>query len=263
MSELSIEGTQRSTSERPDFSKHANMASTAPAFLSVHDIHAYYGESYIVQGVSFNVHEGEILALLGRNGAGKTSTLRTIARLDDPALTYGEIWLDHQHLHTMASHEAARAGMVLVPEDRRIIPGLSVEENLQLAQIVEPIGWSIDRLYDLFPRLGERRNQEGVTLSGGEQQMLAIARALARDIKVLLLDEPYEGLAPVIVDEIEKTLEIIKKQGITTILVEQNAIRALELADRSVILDTGSVVFDGTAKEVLDNTELREEYLAI
>jgi branched-chain amino acid transport system ATP-binding protein len=263
MSELSIEGTQRSKSERPDFSKHANMASTAPAFLSVHDIHAYYGESYIVQGVSFNVHEGEILALLGRNGAGKTSTLRTIARLDDPALTYGEIWLDHQHLHTMASHEAARAGMVLVPEDRRIIPGLSVEENLQLAQIVEPVGWSIDRLYDLFPRLGERRNQEGVTLSGGEQQMLAIARALARDIKVLLLDEPYEGLAPVIVDEIEKTLEIIKKQGITTILVEQNAIRALELADRSVILDTGSVVFDGTAKEVLDNTELREEYLAI
>ena len=263
MNELAIESTQRPTGDRPDFSKHANQAATAPAFLSVHDIHAYYGESYIVQGVSFNVHEGEILALLGRNGAGKTSTLRAIARLDNPSLTYGEIWLDHQHLHTMASHEAARAGMVLVPEDRRIIAGLSVEENLQLAQIVEPVGWSIERLYDLFPRLGERRNQEGVTLSGGEQQMLAIARALARDIKVLLLDEPYEGLAPVIVDEIEKTLEIIKSQGITTILVEQNAVRALELADRSVILDTGSVVFDGSAKEVLDNKELRENYLAI
>ena len=263
MSDLVIEATQRSSEERPDFSIQANMAATAPAFLSVHDIHAYYGESYIVQGVSFNVHEGEILALLGRNGAGKTSTLRTIARLDNPMLTYGEIWLDHKHLHTMASHEAARAGMVLVPEDRRIIPGLTVEENIQLAQIVEPVGWSIERLYDLFPRLGERRNQEGVTLSGGEQQMLAIARALARDIKVLLLDEPYEGLAPVIVDEIEKTLEIIKMQGITTILVEQNAVRALELADRSVILDTGSVVFDGTAKEVLDNKELREAYLAI
>lgn len=239
------------------------MDSHAPAFLSVHDIHAYYGESYIVQGVSFNVHEGEILALLGRNGAGKTSTLRTIARLDDPALVKGEIWLDHKHLHTMASHEAAVNGIALVPEDRRIIPGLTVEENLQLAQIVEPIGWGIDRIYELFPRLGERRKQEGVTLSGGEQQMLSIARALARDIKVLLLDEPYEGLAPVIVDEIEKTLQTIKAQGITTIIVEQNAVRALELADRSVIMDTGSVVFDGTAKEVLDNAELRAEYLAI
>jgi branched-chain amino acid transport system ATP-binding protein len=236
------------------------MDSHAPAFLSVHDIHAYYGESYIVQGVSFNVHEGEILALLGRNGAGKTSTLRTIARLDDPALVKGEIWLDHKHLHTMSSHEAAVNGIALVPEDRRIIPGLTVEENLQLAQIVEPIGWGIDRIYELFPRLGERRKQEGITLSGGEQQMLSIARALARDIKVLLLDEPYEGLAPVIVDEIEKT---IKAQGITTIIVEQNAVRALELADRSVIMDTGSIVFDGSAKEVLDNAELRAEYLAI
>jgi len=235
----------------------------APAFLSVHDIHSYYGESYIVQGVSFNVHEGEILALLGRNGAGKTSTLRTIARLDNPQLVKGEIWLDHQHLHTMASHEAAVAGIGLVPEDRRIIPGLTVEENLQLAQIVEPVGWGIDRLYDLFPRLGERRKQEGVTLSGGEQQMLAIARALARDIKVLLLDEPYEGLAPVIVDEIEKTLQLIREQGITTVIVEQNAVRALNLSDRAVILDTGSVVFDGTAKEVLDNADLRAEYLAI
>ncbi|SLN14371.1 High-affinity branched-chain amino acid transport ATP-binding protein LivF [Pseudoruegeria aquimaris] len=249
--------------ERPDFSKNANHAATAPAYFSVWDVHAYYGESYIVQGINFNVHEGEILALLGRNGAGKTSTLRAIARLDDPMITHGEVWLDHQPLHKMRSHEAAIAGIGLVPEDRRIIPGLTVEENLQLAQIVEPVGWSLERLYDLFPRLGERRKQEGVTLSGGEQQMLAIARALARDIKVLLLDEPYEGLAPVIVDEIEKTLNIIKEQGMTTIIVEQNAVRALELADRSIILDTGQIVFDGTAKEVLDNAELRAEYLAI
>jgi len=239
------------------------MKSHAPSYFSVWDLHAYYGESYIVQGISFNVHEGEILALLWRNGAGKTSTLRTIARTGDPQLKQGEIWLDHQHLHTMASHEAAVSGVALVPEDRRIIPGLTVEENIQLAQIVEPIGWSLERIYDLFPRLGERRKQEGVTLSGGEQQMLSIGRALARDIKLLLLDEPYEGLAPVIVDEIEKTLNVIKEQGITTIIVEQNAVRALELADRSVILDTGSVVFDGTAKEVLDNAELRAEYLAI
>ncbi len=236
---------------------------SAPAFLSIWDIHAYYGESYIVQGVSFNVQEGEILALLGRNGAGKTSTLRSIARTGDPSVTQGEIWLDHQPLHKMTSYEAAAAGLGLVPEDRRIIPGLTVEENLQLAQIAPPIGWSIERLYDLFPRLGERRKQEGVTLSGGEQQMLSIARALARDIKVLLLDEPYEGLAPVIVDEIEKTLSLIKEQGITTIIVEQNAVRALKLADRAVILDTGGIVFDGSAEEVLNNHELRAEYLAI
>ncbi|MCE8547157.1 ABC transporter ATP-binding protein [Ruegeria pomeroyi] len=248
---------------KPDFSKNANQATTAPAFLSVWDMHAYYGESYIVQGVNFNVHEGEILALLGRNGAGKTSTLRSIARTGSPMVTHGEIWLDHQPLHNMTSYEAAQAGLGLVPEDRRIIPGLTVEENLQLAQIAPPIGWSIDRLYDLFPRLGERRKQEGVTLSGGEQQMLAIARALARDIKVLLLDEPYEGLAPVIVDEIEKTLVHIKEQGMTTIIVEQNAVRALELADRAVILDTGTIVFDGSAAEVLGNAELRSEYLAI
>ncbi|MDG1458417.1 MAG: ABC transporter ATP-binding protein [Pseudoprimorskyibacter sp.] len=250
-------------SAKPDFSKNQNQAKTAPAFLSVWDMHSYYGESYIVQGISFNVHEGEILALLGRNGAGKTTTLRSIARLDDPQVNHGEIWLDHQPLHQMKSYEASVAGLGLVPEDRRIIPGLTVEENLQLAQIAPPIGWSLDRLYDLFPRLGERRKQEGITLSGGEQQMLSIARALARDIKVLLLDEPYEGLAPVIVDEIEKTLRHIKDQGITTVIVEQNAVRALQLADRAVILDTGSIVFDGTAADVLENEALRAEYLAI
>ncbi len=248
---------------KPDFSKHRNHAETAPAFLSVWGMQAYYGESYIVQDISFNVHEGEILALLGRNGAGKTTTLRAIARMDNPQLAHGEIWLDHQPLHNMKSAQAATCGIGLVPEDRCIIPGLTVEENLQLAQITPPIGWSIDRLYELFPRLRERRKQEGVTLSGGEQQMLAVARALARDIKVLLLDEPYEGLAPVIVDEIEKTLRIIKEQGITTILVEQNAVRALELADRCIILDTGGIAFDGTASEVLENESLRAEYLAI
>ncbi|WP_435229161.1 ABC transporter ATP-binding protein [Pseudopelagicola sp. nBUS_20] len=248
---------------KPDFTKGHNLAETSPAFLSVWNMESYYGESYIVQNISFSVHEGEILALLGRNGAGKTSTLRSIARMDNPQVTHGEIWLDHQPLHLMKSHEASAAGIGLVPEDRRIIPGLTVEENIELAQIAPPIGWSIERLYELFPRLGERRKQEGVTLSGGEQQMLAIARALSRDIKVLLLDEPYEGLAPVIVDEIEKTLRVIKEQGITTVIVEQNAVRALELADRSVILDTGGIVFDGAADEVLQNEELRAEYLAI
>ncbi|MEL6583351.1 MAG: ABC transporter ATP-binding protein [Pseudomonadota bacterium] len=238
-------------------------ASHAPAFFSAWDIHAYYGESYIVQGVSLNIHEGEILALLGRNGAGKTSTLRAIARMDDPMITHGEIWLDHKPLHEMKSHDAAQCGVSLVPEDRRIIAGLTVEENLKLAQIAPPRGWSIERIYELFPRLGERAKQIGTTLSGGEQQMLAIGRALARDIKLLLLDEPYEGLAPVIVQEIEKTLVQIRDLGITTVIVEQNAVAALKLADRAVILDMGQVVFDGLAQEVLDNEQLRQEYLAI
>jgi branched-chain amino acid transport system ATP-binding protein len=237
-------------------------AATKP-FLSVRDIHAYYGESYIVQGVSFEVREGEILALLGRNGAGKTSTLRTIARTTTPALKGGEIWLDGAPLHLMKSHEAAQAGVQLVPEDRRIIAGLTVEENLKLAQIQKPIGWSLERIYEHFPRLAERRTQEGITMSGGEQQMLAVARALAREVKLLLLDEPYEGLAPVIVQEIERIVEEIKGLGITTILVEQNAVAALHLADRAIVLEMGEVVFDGSAQEMIDNKEMRLQYLAL
>lgn len=251
-----------------DYKIHENVApvkgqGSDPAFFSCWDMHSYYGESYIVQGVSFDIREGEIVALLGRNGAGKTSTLRSIARLDDPMVHHGEMWLDHKPLHNMPSHEAAQAGVALVPEDRRIIQGLTVQENIELAQINPPIGWSIERIYEHFPRLAERRNQMGTTLSGGEQQMLAVARALARDIKLLLLDEPYEGLAPVIVNEIASIVEDIKKQGITTIIVEQNAVAALRLADRALILDTGKIVFDGSAQEVLDNEELRHEYLAI
>jgi len=237
---------------------------TAPnAYFSCSNMHSYYGESYIVQGVGFQIQKGEIVALLGRNGAGKTSTLRSIARLDAPKLQQGEIWLDGQPLHTMSAYQASRLGVGLVPEDRRIIPSLTVEENLQLAQIEKPIGWSIERIYEHFPRLAERRKQEAVTMSGGEQQMLAVARALARDVKLLLLDEPYEGLAPVIVREIEKILEEIKTLGFTTIIVEQNAIAALHLSDRALILDMGEVVFDGTAKEVIENSDLRQQYLAI
>jgi branched-chain amino acid transport system ATP-binding protein len=247
--------------EQPNM--NATHASSAPAFFSVWDLHAYYGESYIVQGVSLNIHEGEILALLGRNGAGKTSTLRAIARVDSPAVTHGEIWLDHQPLHTMKAYHAAQSGLSLVPEDRRIISGLSVWENLKLAQLAPSPGWSIDRIFELFPRLGERRNQEGTTLSGGEQQMLAIGRALARDIKLLLLDEPYEGLAPIIVQEIERTLKEITARGMTTVIVEQNAVAALKLADRAVILESGQVVFDGLASEVLEDEQLRQTYLAI
>ncbi|MDF1792039.1 MAG: ABC transporter ATP-binding protein [Thalassobaculaceae bacterium] len=238
-------------------------AAGSDAFFRVQDIHAYYGESYIVQGVSFDVQEQDIVALLGRNGAGKTSTLRTIARTETPALHRGEMWLHGEPLHAMKSFEAARSGIQLVPEDRRIIPGLTVEENLLLSQVEEPIGWPLERIYGHFPRLAERRRQEAITMSGGEQQMLAVARALARDLKLLLLDEPYEGLAPTIVKEIENILQSVKELGITTIIVEQNAIAALNLANRALILDMGQIVFDGSAQEVLDNDDLRHEYLAI
>jgi branched-chain amino acid transport system ATP-binding protein len=241
----------------------AAVAPENTPYFQARDLHAYYGESYIVQGVGFSMNEGEILALLGRNGAGKTSTLRTIARLADPHLTKGEVWLAGQPLHRMKAYQASRLGVGLVPEDRRIIQGLTVQQNLQLAQIAPPKGWSLEQIYELFPRLGERKSQEGTTLSGGEQQMLAIARTLARDVKLLLLDEPYEGLAPVIVQEIEKTLHKVRDLGMTTVIVEQNAIAALHLADRAVILDMGEVVYDGTAKEVLDNEDLRHEYLAV
>ena len=238
-------------------------AEAAPAYFSVRDIHSFYGESYIVQGVSFDVAEGEVVALLGRNGAGKTSTLRTLARALDPELKRGEIWLNGEPIHKLKDFQAAQKGIQLVQEDRRIIPGLTVVENLPLARIAEPTGWSLEQIYSHFPRLAERRKQEGVTLSGGEQQMLAVARALARDLKLLLLDEPYEGLAPVIVQEIERIVGEIKKLGITTIIVEQNAVAALELADRALILDMGQIAFDGSASDVLENAELRTQYLAI
>ncbi len=233
------------------------------AYFSCRDLHAYYGESYIVQGISFEVAEGEILALLGRNGAGKTTTLSAIARMQNPQVKQGSITLAGQDLTAMKPYEAARAGVQLVPEDRRIIPGITVEENLIIAQISEPKGWDLERIYNHFPRLRERRKQEGVTLSGGEQQMLAVARALARDIKILLLDEPYEGLAPVIVKEIEEIVREIKELGITTIIVEQNAVAALKLADKAIIMESGEIVYSGSAKEVLESKALREEYLAI
>ncbi len=232
-------------------------------YFRAENLDAYYGDSYIVQGVSISVKEGEIVALLGRNGAGKTSTLRAIARADEPELRSGEIWLEGQAIHSMTSYQAAGAGIQLVPEDRCIIQGLTVQENLDLAVIAGNPGWEFERIFDLFPRLKERRTQEGTTLSGGEQQMLAIGRALAKDLKLLLLDEPYEGLAPVVRHDIEKALMEVRAAGITTIIVEQNAVAALKISDSAIILDTGEVAFTGSAKEVLDNEQLRHDYLAI
>ena len=241
----------------------ANVAPTRDAYFAAIGLQAYYGDSYIVQDVSLAMNEGEIVALLGRNGAGKTSTLRAIARASEPELRGGEIWLQGQSVHDKADWQAAIAGIQLVPEDRRIIQGLTVQENLDLAVINGNRGWDFERIFDLFPRLKERRKQEGTTLSGGEQQMLAIGRALAKELRLLLLDEPYEGLAPVVRHDIEKALIQVREAGITTIIVEQNAVAALKIADRAVILDTGEVAFSGTAKEVLDDEALRHEYLAI
>ena len=193
----------------------AQPAIAPDAYFQVDNLKAYYGDSYIVQDISFKVNEGEIVALLGRNGAGKTSTLRAIARASSPELRSGSIYLKGEAIHEKEDFEAALAGIQLVPEDRRIIQGLTVEENLDIARISGSAGWDYERIFQLFPRLKERRKQEGTTLSGGEQQMLAIGRALARDIKLLLLDEPYEGLAPVVRHDIEKALIEVRNTGIT------------------------------------------------
>ena len=232
-------------------------------YFQCSNLHAYYGESYILRGVGFDLEQNQLLALLGRNGAGKTTTLRSIAQAQAPTLKQGEVWLEGDPIHKLATHKAAQRGISLVPEERKIIPGLTVEENLVLSQIAPPKGWALNRVYELFPRLGERKQQMGTTLSGGEQQMLAVARALVRGSSLLLLDEPYEGLAPLIVKDIERVLVTLKEEGMTIILVEQNAIGALKIADRCVIIETGEVIYDGDPKEVLENEELRLEYLAI
>ena len=231
------------------------------SLLSVKGLEAAYGAAPALFGVDLDIKAGEVVTLLGRNGMGKTTTVRTIMGLL-PA-TAGRVSFRGKDVTNAPSFQIARMGIGLVPEDRRIIQGLTVQENLELAQIAEPVGWPIELLYERFPRLAERRKQEATTMSGGEQQMLAVARALARNVKLLLLDEPYEGLAPVIVQEIERIVREIKEAGITTIIVEQNAIAALKLADRAVILDSGEVVFDGTAEMVLNDAKLREQYLAI
>jgi branched-chain amino acid transport system ATP-binding protein len=241
----------------------ATVSTGAEPYFRCHGLKAYYGDSYIVQNVSFEIAEGQILALLGRNGAGKTSTLRAIARATVPELRSGEVYLRGEALHGKVNFQAAQAGVQLVQEDRKIIAGLTVMENLELAQISGDVGWPFERIFELFPRLAERLGQDGSTMSGGEQQMLAIARALARDVKLLLLDEPYEGLAPVVRQDIAKALQEVRASGITSIIVEQNAVAALKLSDRAVIMDTGEVVFDGSAHEVLNDEDLLHRYLAI
>ena len=237
------------------------MSNASTPAIRIQDLHTWYGESHILHGVNIDVQPGEVVSLLGRNGAGRTTTLRAIMGLVGKRT--GSMQINGVETVKLAPHHIARLGVGYCPEERGIMTSLTCQENLMLPPVVAEGGMSLDEIYGMFPNLQTRRNSPGGRLSGGEQQMLAVARALARDVKLLLLDEPYEGLAPVIVKEIESIVHDIRKLGITTIIVEQNAVAALRLADRAVILDSGELVFAGGAAELLDNPGLRNEYLAI
>jgi len=214
--------------------------------LEAENLHTYYGKSHILHGVGLELREGEITTLLGRNGAGKTTTLRSLVGLT-PARE-GTIRIFGQTTTNWPPYRIAALGVGYVPEGRRIFPNLTVEENLKVP-IERPGPWTIARIYDLFPRLAERKNNRGRQLSGGEQEMLAIARALLLNPKVMLLDEPSQGLAPLIVREVFKVVVGARKEGISVLLVEQNVRAAVEIADRAYVLDDGRVVYSGSAAE--------------
>jgi branched-chain amino acid transport system ATP-binding protein len=228
--------------------------------LEVDKIHTYYGKSHILDGVSFNVGEGELIALLGRNGAGKTTTMRSVMGLTPPR--QGSVKLFGRDMTGCQPHQMAAAGVGYVPEGRKIFGHLSVHENLLVAR--ETRGpWNIDKVYELFPRLHERRTSKGGRLSGGEQEMLAIGRALLLNPKLLILDEPSQGLAPIIVQEVMRTIGRMKAEGIAVLLVEQNAYLALQLANRAYVLGEGEVVFEGTGEALLADTERMEQLAGV
>jgi branched-chain amino acid transport system ATP-binding protein len=228
------------------------------------DVHAFYGDSHILHGVSFSLRAGGVLALLGRNGAGKTTCISTIIGFLKPR--EGEIRLFDEPINGLSPERISHLGIGLVPQGRRIFPSLTVRENLIVAQrrgksAEEP--WNLDRIYEMFPRLRERHTQLAGTLSGGEQQMLAIGRALMGNPRVLLLDEPSEGLAPLIVAEVGRAVRRLKDEGQSIVLVEQNRQLALEVADSAVILNTGRCVFSGEANHLLNNEELIAQNLGV
>jgi branched-chain amino acid transport system ATP-binding protein len=236
----------------------------APDALTLTNVHAYYGDSHILHGVGFSLQVGGVLALLGRNGAGKTTCISTIIGLLSPR--QGDIRLHGEAISGLTPERIARLGVGLVPQGRRIFPSLSVRENLIVAaqrRDTDTTPWSLDRIYDLFPRLRERHGQFAGTLSGGEQQMLAIGRALMGNPRVLLLDEPSEGLAPLIVAEVGRTISRLKEERQSIVLVEQNLKLALEVADTAVILNTGRCVFAGPASELQNNGTLIAQNLGV
>jgi branched-chain amino acid transport system ATP-binding protein len=231
------------------------------SLLEVKGLNSYYGDSHILFDVSLRVHAHEVVALLGRNGAGKSTTLKSLMGLVKPRS--GSIVLNGTEVMGQAAHAIARCGMQLVPEDRRIFGSLSVEENIVLASFSAPKAWPLDRIYDIFPRLKERRGSRGADLSGGEQQMLSIARALVRDPKLILLDEPFEGLAPVIVRDLMEVCRKLVDAGQTIVLVEQNLAATLVLAERAYIINNGHIVHEGPAGEIRVNPEVLRRYLGV
>jgi branched-chain amino acid transport system ATP-binding protein len=236
----------------------------APDALSLTNVHAFYGDSHILHGVSFSLQQGGVLALLGRNGAGKTTCISTIIGFLRPR--GGDVRLFGEPIGGLSPERISHLGIGLVPQGRRIFASLTVRENLTVAQQRQGTTgkpWSVDRIYDMFPRLRERHAQFAGTLSGGEQQMLAIGRALMGNPRVLLLDEPSEGLAPLIVAEVGRTIRRLKEEGQSIVLVEQNRHLALDVADQVVILNTGRCVFTGPAGDVVNNEELIAQNLGV
>ena len=230
--------------------------------LDVENIQVFYGKIHALKGISLQVEQGEIVALLGNNGAGKTTTLKTISGLLRPRT--GRILLEGQSINALPAHEIVSRGVAHAPEGRKIFNRLTVTENLEMGAYLRSdgtIGEDIERVFTLFPRLKERRTQVAGTLSGGEQQMLAIGRALMARPRILLLDEPSMGLAPILVEQIFQTVEDINRQGTTILLVEQNAAMALSIAHRGYVLETGSIALHGSAVELQEHPDVKRAYL--
>ncbi|MGA8050626.1 MAG: ABC transporter ATP-binding protein [Burkholderiales bacterium] len=231
------------------------------SLLEVKGLHSYYGDSHILFDVSLHVEKNEVVALLGRNGAGKSTTLKSLMGVVTPRA--GSVLLDGAEIAGKKSHAIARAGMQLVHEERRIFGSLNVEENLILAGLTASKRWPLERVYEMFPRLKARRGSRGTDLSGGEQQMLAIARALVRDPKIILLDEPFEGLAPAIVRYLVQACHELAAAGQTIVLVEQNIAATLALAQRVYMLANGHIVHEGPAREIKAQPEMLQRYLGV
>lgn len=233
--------------------------------LEVDNVHTYYGNIHALKGISFTVNEGEIVTLIGSNGAGKTTTLRTISGLMTPR--EGSVTFDGENIHLYPEHQLVAKGIAMVPEGRGVFAKLSVQENLELGAYHRndniQIKHDINSMYDLFPRLGERRTQTSGTMSGGEQQMLAMARAMMSRPRLILLDEPSMGLAPVLVDSVFDTIQRINDDGMTVLLVEQNAHMALQIADRGYVLQSGEVVLSNSAKQLQKDPIVQKTYLGI
>ncbi len=231
------------------------------SLLEVSGLNSYYGDSHILFDVSLRVEKNEVVALLGRNGAGKSTTLKSLMGVVHPR--NGSIKLDGVEIAGKKAHVIARCGMQLVHEDRRIFGSLNVEENIVLAGLTAANKWPLERIYAMFPRLHERRASRGTDLSGGEQQMLAIARALVRDPKIILLDEPFEGLAPVIVQDLVRACLELARAGQTIVLVEQNIAATLALASRAYIINNGHIAHEGPTSELKANPEILKRYLSV